>query len=119
VLEAQRLVRRLCPHCREAYTVDAELARQHGLVAGETLYRPKGCLHCRRVGYRGRVGVFEVIRITPALAELIQNRASLADMRKQALADGMKLLYDSALDKARAGLTSLEAALTAAVSEGE
>jgi type IV pilus assembly protein PilB len=119
VLEAQRLVRRLCTHCREPYPVDAETARRHGLEAGETLYRPKGCLHCRRVGYRGRVGVFEVIRITPALAELIQNKASLPEMRRQALADGMKLLYDSALDKARAGMTSLEAALTVAVSEGE
>lgn len=119
VLEAQRLVRRLCPHCREPYQVDAELAERHGLVEGETLYRPKGCLHCRRVGYRGRVGVFEVIRITPALAELIQNRTPLAEMRKVALHEGMKLLYDSAIDKARVGLTSLEAALTVAVSESD
>jgi type IV pilus assembly protein PilB len=119
VLEAQRLVRRLCPHCREPYQVDAQLAEQHGLVEGETLYRPKGCLHCRRVGYRGRVGVFEVIRITPLLAELIQNRTPLAELRKGASQEGMKMLYDSAVDKARAGLTSLEAALTVAVAEGE
>jgi type IV pilus assembly protein PilB len=119
VLEAQRLVRRLCPHCKEAYQVDGELARQHGLVEGETLYRPKGCLHCRRVGYRGRVGVFEVIRITPHLAELIQNRTPLPEMRRAAVGEGMKLLFDSALDKARSGMTSLEAALTVAVAEGE
>jgi type IV pilus assembly protein PilB len=119
VLEAQRLVRRLCTHCREPYQVDAELAKQHNLIEGETLYRPKGCLHCRRVGYRGRVGVFEVIRITPHLAELIQNRTPLVEMRKAAVAEGMKLLFDSALDKARSGLTSLEAALTVAVSEAE
>jgi type IV pilus assembly protein PilB len=119
VLEAQRLVRRLCPHCREAYEVDAETAERHGLVPGETLYRPKGCLHCRRVGYRGRVGVFEVIRITPALAERIQVRTPLAELRKVAVAEGMQMLFDNALAKARQGLTSLEAALAVAVAEAE
>jgi type IV pilus assembly protein PilB len=119
VLEAQRLVRRLCVHCREPYTVDAALAERHGLIEGETLYRPKGCPQCRRMGYRGRVGVFEVIRITPVLASLIQARTPLNDLRKAAVAEGMKLLYDSAIDKARDGLTSLEAALTVAVAEGE
>ena len=74
MLEAQRLVRRLCPQCKEPYEVDAELAEPHGLIPGETLYRPKGCLQCRRLGYRGRVGVFEVIRITPRLTQLIQKR---------------------------------------------
>ena len=67
VLEAQRLVRRLCPHCKEPYEVTAELGEQHGLTPGQTIYRPKGCLQCRRMGYRGRVGIFEVVRITPRL----------------------------------------------------
>ncbi len=119
VLEAQRLVRRLCQQCREPYTVDDDLAEQHGLTPGETLYRPKGCLHCRRVGYRGRVGVFEVIRITPGLAELVQNRASVAELRRQANAEGMSMLFDDALAKARQGMTSLEAALAVAVAEAE
>ncbi len=74
VLEAQRLVRRLCANCKEPYEVTAELAEQHGLTPGETIYRPKGCLQCRRMGYRGRVGVFEVVRITPRLTQLIQKR---------------------------------------------
>ena len=76
VLEAQRLVRRLCPKCKEPYEVDDELAARHGLTPGEVLYRPKGCLQCRRLGYRGRVGVFEVIRITPRLTQLIQKRVA-------------------------------------------
>jgi type IV pilus assembly protein PilB len=117
VLEAQRLVRKLCPHCKEAYQVDEELAEAHGLAVGETLYRPKGCLQCRRLGYRGRVGVFEVIRITPRLTGLIQKRAAVDELRKAAREEGMKMLFDSALDKVRQGLTSLEAALSVTMAE--
>jgi type IV pilus assembly protein PilB len=117
VLEAQRLVRRLCVHCKEPYEVNAELAHQHGLPLGETIYRPKGCLQCRRMGYRGRVGVFEVIRITPRLTHLIQKRAPLDELRKAAREEGMKMLFDSALDKVRQGMTSLEAALSVTMAE--
>ena len=88
-----------------------------GLTAGETFYRPKGCLQCRRLGYRGRVGVFEVIRITPRLTQLIQKRAPLDQLRKAAREEGMKMLFDSALDKVRQGLTSLEAAMSVTTCE--
>jgi type IV pilus assembly protein PilB len=119
VLEAQRLVRKLCPHCKEPYEVTEDLAEAHGLTVGETLYRPKGCLQCRRLGYRGRVGVFEVVRITPRLTSLIQKRTPLDQLRKAAREEGMKMLFDSALDKVRAGLTSLEAALSVTMAEEE
>ena len=117
VLEAQRLLRRLCPHCKEPYEVDHEIAENHGLIPGEVLYRPKGCLQCRRLGYRGRVGVFEIIRITPKLTQLIQKRVPLDELRKCAREEGMKMLYDCALDKVREGVTSLEAALSVAMAE--
>jgi type IV pilus assembly protein PilB len=119
VLEAQRLMRRLCPHCKEPEPVSDEIAEQHGLVPGEIFYRPKGCLQCRRVGYRGRVGVFEVVRITPLMAKLIQTRTPLSELRAAARTEGMKLLFDSAIDKVRAGLTSLEAALSVTMSGDE
>ena len=119
VLEAQRLVRRLCPHCKEPHECDAAIAKQHNLIPGEIFYRPKGCLHCRRVGYKGRVGVFEVIRITPLMSKLIQNRTSLPELRQAARSEGMKLLFDSAIDKVREGLTSLEAALSVTMSGEE
>jgi type IV pilus assembly protein PilB len=119
VLEAQRLVRRLCPKCKEPYEVDKELAARHNLIVGETLYRPKGCLACRRLGYKGRVGVFEIIRITPRLTQLIQKRTPLDQLRKAAREEGMKMLYDTALDKVREGLTSLEAALSVTMAEEE
>jgi type IV pilus assembly protein PilB len=117
VLEAQRLLRRLCQHCKEPYEVDHEIAENHGLIPGEVLYRPKGCLQCRRLGYRGRVGVFEIIRITPRLTQLIQKRVPLDELRKCAREEGMKMLYDCALDKVREGVTSLEAALSVAMAE--
>ncbi|MDG3007708.1 GspE/PulE family protein [Paludisphaera mucosa] len=112
VLEAQRLVRRLCKSCREPYRCDLETARRYGLEPSSTLYRPKGCDACRGAGYRGRVGIFEVVRITSTLARLIQSRAPLTDLREAARSDGMKLLIDSAVAKACEGLTSLEAALS-------
>jgi type IV pilus assembly protein PilB len=117
VLEAQRLLRRLCQHCKEPYEVDDQIAEIHGLIPGEVLYRPKGCLQCRRLGYRGRVGVFEIIRITSSLTQLIQKRVPLDELRKCAREEGMKMLYDCALDKVRQGVTSLEAALSVAMAE--
>ena len=119
VLQAQRLVRLLCPQCREPYEVTPELAERHGLTPGEVIYHPKGCPQCRHVGYRGRVGVFEIIRVTPELSRLIQKRAPLDELRKVARAEGMKMLYDSALDKVRQGLTSLEVALSVTMAEVE
>ncbi len=112
VLEAQRLVRRLCKDCREPYDCDQETAQRHGFDRGQTLYRPKGCNLCRDQGYRGRVGVFEVVRITPRMSELIQTRAPLPTLRTAAREQGMQLLGDSGLDKVRQGVTSLEEVLS-------
>lgn len=119
VLEAQRLIRRLCTECKEPYDCNPETAKLHGLDEGQTLYRPKGCDQCRGAGYRGRIGVFEVVRITSRMANLIQSRATLPEMRAAAREEGMKLLLDSGLDKVRSGLTSLEEVLTVAMSNEE
>jgi type IV pilus assembly protein PilB len=89
------------------------------MEAGTTLYRPKGCLRCRRMGYKGRVGVFEVVRITQKLSRLIQENVSLPTLRQAARDEGMKLLADCAMDKVRQGLTSLEAALSVTMAEEE
>jgi len=117
VLEAQRLIRRLCKECKEPYDCDRETAKLHGFEPGQKLYRPKGCDACRGGGYRGRVGVFEVVRITPRMASLIQVRTPLPELRTAAREQGMKLLLDSGLDKVREGMTSLEEVLTVANSE--
>jgi len=119
VLEAQRLVRRLCKQCKEPYACDPENSEKYGLELGSVLYTAKGCDACRGTGYRGRLGIFEVIRITPLIAKLIQSRTPLPEMREAARIEGMKLLVDSAVAKAREGLTSLEAALSVTMSEEE
>jgi type IV pilus assembly protein PilB len=117
VLVAQRLIRRLCPHCRRPQECAPEIADRYGLQPGETLYRPGGCKECRETGYRGRVGVFEVIRITERIADLIQARTPLPQLRRAATEQGMKLLAHSALEKACQGITSLEEALSVTISE--
>jgi type IV pilus assembly protein PilB len=111
VLEAQRLIRRLCKECKEAYGCDPESAKSFGLEVGSEIFRSKGCEACRGTGYRGRVGVFEVVRITRNMSNLIQCRTPLAELREAARSEGMKMLADSAIDKVRTGVTSLEEAL--------
>ena len=121
VLEAQRLVRRLCPHCKEPYEVDAELAERHGLTPGETSSTgPRAASQCRRLGYRGRVGVFEVIRITPRLTQLIQKRTPL-DRAPQGRPRGgdEDALRQRRSTRSAQGLTSLEAALSVTMAEEE
>jgi len=117
VLEAQRLIRRLCKECKQPYTCDEATATKYGLEAGQELFKPKGCDACRGAGYRGRVGVFEVVRITPNMGDLIQRSTPLPEMREAARGEGMKMLADSALDKVRMGLTSLEEALSISTSD--
>ncbi|MDB5336890.1 MAG: type secretory pathway, ATPase PulE/Tfp pilus assembly pathway, ATPase PilB [Planctomycetaceae bacterium] len=117
VLEAQRLIRRLCKDCKTPYDIDADTATRNGLEPGTKLFKPKGCNTCRGSGYKGRLGVFEVIRITAKMGNLIQARAPLPKLRESAREQGMKLLADNALDKVRMGLTSLEEALTVCMAE--
>ena len=88
VLEAQRLIRRLCKECKQPFECDTETARAHGLEAGQVLHRPKaeGCEYCRGTGYKGRIGVFEVVRITPRMARANSNPhavAGTADSRQR------------------------------------
>jgi type IV pilus assembly protein PilB len=112
VLQAQRLLRRLCPECRVPYDCDAQTSARFGFDTGQTLYRARGCDQCRGTGYRGRVGVFEVIQVTPTLENLIQQGAPLDELRCAAQADDVSFLLDSALDKVREGITSVEIALS-------
>ncbi|QDV39674.1 GspE/PulE family protein [Tautonia plasticadhaerens] len=119
LLQAQRLVRRLCPSCKAPYECDPETARRYGLEPGQPLYRPVGCDQCRGAGYFGRIGVFEVIRVTPGLADLIQARTALPELRSYVRSQGVDLLVHDAVEKARRGMTSLEAALSVAMAGDE
>jgi general secretion pathway protein E len=97
---AQRLVRVLCPDCREPHPLPAALARELGLAGQKTVYRAKGCPSCHGTGYRGRVALFEVLEIDEAARERM--------MAGQPVAAAARTLFDDGLDKALAGITSLE-----------
>lgn len=107
---AQRLVRRLCPHCRRK--VDASKVELPSDFPAEQiedgLYEPVGCRECRNVGYRGRMGVYELLVTTEAVRELAQASASTWDIKKACLAGGMKTLRDDGWRKVIAGDTSVE-----------
>lgn len=111
---AQRLGRRLCKACKEASdiprdTLLAEGFTQEQIDTGFTLYRPKGCDKCTN-GYKGRVGIYEVVKITENLASMIMEEASSIKIAKQAEAEGFRNLRKSALRKVVEGVTSLEEA---------
>ncbi len=120
---AQRLVRRLCPDCREAYTPDKALIRRlkmDKLLPGgapKTLYRASGCSACGGVGYRGRLGIIEVLAMGDEVRRLILTQADARAIEQAARAAGMRTLYEDALAKAAAGATSVEEVLRTTRSE--
>jgi type IV pilus assembly protein PilB len=110
---AQRLVRRLCRECRVTSEIDV---RTHPLTAAferlhhhgrATIHEPRGCPACGGSGYRGRTGIFEVLRMSAAIEDLVMRRASVSEIRLQAWRDGMRTLREAALAKVLIGETSL------------
>lgn len=117
VVVAQRLARKLCVDCKESFTVDAaykaELKKLRPDVAesiktGEKLFKAKGCSKCGDTGYKGRIGLYEVLEATKELREMIGAGASTDDMFDQARKDGLILILEDGLKKARAGLVDIE-----------
>lgn len=112
---AQRLVRRVCPHCAEPYTIDAASLVKLGFpVSGrETveLKRGKGCLQCRNTGFLGRLGIFEIFPMSEQIKKLIVARAHDAELRQVAVREGMTTLREDAWRKVQAGLTTVEEAV--------
>ncbi|MGH7977804.1 MAG: GspE/PulE family protein [Limisphaerales bacterium] len=108
---AQRLVRRLCPLCRAETpptpSVRAQIESLSGRAVGTVFYEGKGCDECRGAGYRGRIGIFELLAVTPELQELILQKRSSAEL-KSAARKTMMTMHQDALEKAAAGVTSLE-----------
>jgi len=109
---AQRLVRQLCPHCREPYDALPELVRQIGIAddrsAGTTLYRAAGCEVCRGTGYHGRTVVTEFLTMTDSLRRLVLDGADARTLRQAAVENGMRTMYADGMLKALAGITTLE-----------
>jgi type II secretory ATPase GspE/PulE/Tfp pilus assembly ATPase PilB-like protein/ActR/RegA family two-component response regulator len=110
---AQRLARRVCRNCKETYTPDPSLLEKLRITAGrdEVFYHGRGCTTCGQTGFAGRVGIFEFVRMTPALRDLVNRNAGEDEMRKVSSLAGTKFLLEDAIEKVRAGVTTLEEVL--------
>src|SRR6202162_1360231 len=106
---AQRLVRRVCPNCREEFVPEPELlAKLEIQDDNATFYHGAGCDRCKRRGYMGRAAIIEVLPVSETIRRLIIKRASAAVIKNQAVSEGMKTLRMVGIDKAREGVTTLE-----------
>ncbi len=103
---AQRLVRMLCKHCKRPLSVSESVLAEHGLTGVET-FEPVGCSRCGGSGYRGRMGLYEVMSVSERIRGLILERASVDEMVAVAVGEGMLRLRDDGLQKVREGLTSI------------
>jgi len=112
---AQRLVRKVCAHCRRQVELSdevlSELQMERQLLAGATIFEGTGCVDCNNTGYRGRAGVYEVMTITPTLRDLVLQRASAIEIKRAAMEGGMLTLRRDALLKLKRGVTSVEEVL--------
>lgn len=105
---AQRLVRKLCPHCRQKYPVQGREKEFLHIREDEVieLYQAVGCPMCNGTGYTGRTGIYEIMRVSPALRQIISKGGNAEQIREQALKEGMKTIQMSAIELVRTGITS-------------
>ncbi|MBI4489765.1 MAG: type II/IV secretion system protein [Deltaproteobacteria bacterium] len=107
----QRLVRKICPHCKEITMPDDSLLQLVGLnreKQEKSFYRGKGCMRCFQTGYRGRVGIFEILAVSPAIAQMITQRSSSQAILKKAREEGMTTMMEDGIQKAARGVTTLD-----------
>ncbi|MFI5361557.1 MAG: type IV-A pilus assembly ATPase PilB [Elusimicrobiota bacterium] len=128
MVEAQRLLRTICPKCRESYEVEKDLLLNVGVPEAQLqmtdggkvlLYKGKGCENCATTGYRGRAGLYEVMEVTDAIRQLILDRASAKEIKRQSMKQGMLTLRMCAVRKLLSGATTIEEMLRVTASDGE
>jgi len=115
LIQAQRLIRRICKDCRKEHPTPVEVLEEIGFAPEEAsklkTYKGKGCSSCNDTGYKGRIGLYEVMEITDEIRELILIGASALELRKKSIEDGMISLRESGLQKVRNGVTTIEEVL--------
>jgi type IV pilus assembly protein PilB len=120
---AQRLVRRLCPECCARHNLTPEALMDIGFTSEEAaevkVYKPAGCNRCHNTGYKGRVGLFEVMQVTDDIRDLILSRAQSKEIKKKAIERGMTTLRRSGLTKIMGGVTSVEEVLRETIKDSE
>ena len=110
LVAAQRLVRKLCPFCKEAYEPTADIV-QHFRIKKDLIFKAKGCDQCRRTGYKGRIAIYELIPIDAEIRDLITKRASASKVKEVARSKGYLNLWESGVRKVEEGITSIEEVL--------
>jgi type IV pilus assembly protein PilB len=117
LIMAQRIVRKICNHCKEEITVPPETWEMLGIEENQRkdfkIYQGKGCAECNNTGYSGRTGIFEVMPITRTMERMILSRASSQDLKDQAKTEGMLTLRDAVIEKLKNGVTTVEEVLGA------
>ncbi len=118
---AQRLVRTLCSKCKQKYDPPSELTERLGITPEEaksiSFYEPKGCDECDNSGYKGRMPIFEVMKMSDAIKKLTIERADTSQIMKQAVKDGMTLLVSDGIRRIKEGLTTIEEVLAVATTK--
>lgn len=114
---AQRLVRTICPHCKETYNPSEQEMAYLGSI--EYLYRGRGCKRCFEKGYLGRTGIYEFLRITPEIRTMIVEKRDAMSIKSLAIETGFRTLQDDAFEKVKKGITTLEEVLRVTQGKGE
>ncbi len=104
---AQRLVRRICPHCKEKYDVPENIKAELGMEV-KHLWRGRGCTHCMDTGYRGRIAIFELLSVDDRIKDMIISKASVRKIKEVAVSKGMRTLRQDGLEKALKGVTTTD-----------
>lgn len=116
---AQRLVRKLCDNCKKIYEPSTDVLESIGINPQEakkiTFYEAVGCPECSDTGYKGRIAIFEIMQMTPAIAELTKQRSDAQLIQQQAVKDGMTLLVQDGIKKIKKGLTTIDEVLSVAI----
>lgn len=119
LIEAQRLIRRVCKHCGTQVDVSDDELIRYGVnpeyMRGAKFMLGKGCMQCGNTGYKGRVGIFEILPLTHTLREMIVKQAPTEELRMQARREGVMMLREDGLIKVKAGITTLEEVMKATV----
>jgi general secretion pathway protein E len=115
---AQRLVRTLCPHCKEETEIDEEtwnaLVKPWKAAKPKKIFKPVGCIECRNTGFMGRMGVYEMFTFDENVKDKIKEHVNMPELKKAAMQEGMRPLRLSGAQKVAAGLTTVEEVLRVA-----
>jgi type IV pilus assembly protein PilB len=114
-VSSQRLARRLCERCKEPYEPDEEYLEKIGFKWGDesehVLFRARGCPACNNTGFRGRIGIYEVLEVTENIEHLVARNAPHVEIAEMARSEGMRTMREEGFIKVRQGITSLEEVL--------